>query len=76
MNVAVSTDRPAGLEPADTGSGADHPLRVWRGAVADAEEALEDALGILEVCNRQETEAARVIVLEALGFLAEAREIG
>lgn len=72
MNVAVNSDRAAGVEPADASSGADHPIRVWRGSVADAQEALEDALRILEVCNRQETEAARCIVLEALGHLEEA----
>lgn len=69
-----NADRTAGLGTADTSSATDHPQRPWRSAVHDAKTALQDALRILECSTRQEVQAARIVIGEAIGHLEEAFE--
>lgn len=70
------SNQSAGMVATDAGSGFDHPVRTWRSKVSDGAQAIEEAIGVLGYSTRQEVEAARIILGEALDHLAEACEIG
>jgi hypothetical protein len=65
-----NADRTAGLEPADAGSDSDHPQRLWRWHVEEAQHAIADAQSTLGYSTRQEVQAATSILEEAAGHLA------
>lgn len=68
-------DRPTGMESADTSSNFDHPEWNRSSALARATFALKEALDALRYSNRQEVEAARCIIEQALEQI-EAGEAG
>jgi len=67
-----NSNRDAGLESANSGGNADHPAGVRSSAVSNAQASIKDALRVLEYSTKQEVEAARVILNEALEQLEEA----
>jgi len=66
-----TANRTAGLEPADAGSGADHPVRDRSSPIDLALQALEEAQDAIRYLNRQEAEIARVWISQAQRWLQE-----
>lgn len=61
-----------GLGTADASNDPDYPEGNWRYAITSASLALSDALRVLEYSSRQEVQAARQCILEAVGHIEEA----
>ncbi len=68
-----SSNRTAGLGSDDSGGTSDYSIRPRRGR---AHRCVATAIEILEGSNRQETQQARIVLEEALLYLAETEASG